>query len=100
MIDAHTIEVGNKQFTAQNILIATGGTAVVPAVVGHEHVVTSDSMFDLTPFPKRLLVVGGQEYQFSDFCPVIVVGEGKASAPMAAAVEEFLVRRGHRHRPL
>jgi len=37
-----------------------------------------------------LLVVGGQEYQFSDFCPVIVVGEGKASAPMAAAVEEFL----------
>jgi len=37
-----------------------------------------------------LLVVGGQEYQFSDFRRVIGVGAGKASAPMAAAVEELL----------
>ncbi len=55
----HTVEVGDQQFTAKSILIATGGTALVPAVEGHEHVVTSDSMFDLNPFPKRLLVVGG-----------------------------------------
>ena len=58
-MDAHTVAVGDKQFTAQNILISTGGTALVPAVEGYEHVVTSDSMFDLNPFPKRLLVVGG-----------------------------------------
>ena len=59
MIDAHTIEVGDQHYTAKNILIATGGTALVPAVDGHDHVVTSDSMFDLDPFPRRLLVVGG-----------------------------------------
>ena len=59
LLDAHTVEVGDKQFTAKNILISTGGTALVPAVEGHDHVVTSDSMFDLNPFPKRLLVVGG-----------------------------------------
>ena len=59
LLDAHTVQVGEQQFTAQNIVIATGGTALVPAVEGHEHVVTSDSMFDLNPFPKRLLVVGG-----------------------------------------
>ena len=59
LIDAHTVEVGTQQYTAKNILISTGGTALVPAVAGHEHVMTSDSMFDLTPFPKRLLVVGG-----------------------------------------
>ena len=59
MIDPHTVEVGDKQYTAKNILISTGGTALVPAVAGHDHVVTSDSMFDLNPFPKRLLVVGG-----------------------------------------
>ena len=59
LVDAHTIEVDDKQYTAKNILIATGGTALVPAVEGHDHVVTSDSMFDLDPFPKRLLVVGG-----------------------------------------
>jgi glutathione reductase (NADPH) len=31
----------------------------VPAIEGREHVVTSNDMFDLNPFPKRLLVVGG-----------------------------------------
>jgi glutathione reductase (NADPH) len=59
LLDAHTVEVGSEKFTAKNILISTGGTALVPAVEGHEHVVTSDHMFDLNPFPKRLLVVGG-----------------------------------------
>ena len=58
LIDPHTVRVDDKQYSAKNILIATGGTALVPAVDGHEHVVTSDSMFDLNPFPKRLLVVG------------------------------------------
>jgi glutathione reductase (NADPH) len=41
------------------VLIATGGTPSVPSFPGCEHVVTSDSMFDLDPFPARLLVVGG-----------------------------------------
>ena len=59
LLDAHTVEVGHHRYSAKNILISTGGTAQVPAVAGHEHVVTSDSMFDLNPFPKRLAVVGG-----------------------------------------
>ncbi len=59
LIDAHTVEVGKHRFSARHILISTGGTASVPAVPGHEHVLTSDHMFDLSPFPKRLLVVGG-----------------------------------------
>jgi len=50
---------GTKRCSARNILIATGGTPSVPAFPGREHVVTSDQMFDLEPFPKRLLVVGG-----------------------------------------
>lgn len=63
LVDAHTVEVqeasGHKRYRAKNILIATGGTPLVPAVAGREHVVTSDNMFDLDPFPKRLVVVGG-----------------------------------------
>ena len=59
LVDAHTVKVDDQRYTARHILIATGGTPNVPAVGGHEHVVTSDQMFDLTPFPKRLLVVGG-----------------------------------------
>ena len=59
LVDAHTVEVGQQRYTARNILIATGGHALLPTVAGHEHVVTSDSMFDLNPFPRRLAVVGG-----------------------------------------
>ncbi len=59
LMDAHTVEINGQQHTAKNILIATGGTPSVPAIEGREHVVTSNEIFDLEPFPKRLLVVGG-----------------------------------------
>lgn len=59
LINGHTVEVDGQTFTAKNILISTGGTPTVPAIAGSEHAVTSDHMFDLSPFPKRLLVVGG-----------------------------------------
>ncbi len=59
LLDAHTVAVDERKFTARNILVATGGTPSVPAIAGREHVVTSDHMFDLAPFPRRLLVVGG-----------------------------------------
>jgi glutathione reductase (NADPH) len=50
---------GHQSFTAKNILIATGGTPHVPHFKGREHVITSNDIFDLEPFPQRLLVVGG-----------------------------------------
>ncbi|MFP8778445.1 glutathione-disulfide reductase [Hydrogenophaga sp. RWCD_12] len=50
---------GHQRFTAANILIATGGTPHVPHFVGREHVITSNEVFDLEPFPQRLLIVGG-----------------------------------------
>lgn len=59
LVDAHTVDVGGKHYSAKNILIATGGKPSVPDVAGCEHVVTSNEIFDLSPFPKRLLVVGG-----------------------------------------
>lgn len=55
----HTVEVAGKSYSAKHILIATGGTPTVPDVPGREHVITSNEIFDLSPFPKRLLVVGG-----------------------------------------
>lgn len=63
LCDAHTVQVaqeaGARRFRARHILVATGGTPVVPHLPGREHVITSDSMFDLEPFPRRLVVVGG-----------------------------------------
>ncbi len=59
LVDAHTVEVDGQRHTARHLLIATGGTPFVPELPGREHIVISDAMFDLDPFPKRLLVVGG-----------------------------------------
>lgn len=50
---------GHQHFSAEHILIAVGGTPFVPHFQGREHVLTSNDMFDLPTFPKRLLVVGG-----------------------------------------
>ncbi len=59
LCDAHTVDVDGKRYTAKNILVATGGRPSLPDVAGREHVITSDQIFDLDPFPARLLVVGG-----------------------------------------
>jgi glutathione reductase (NADPH) len=63
LVDGHTIKLqtthGAETFTARHILIATGGTPTVPAVANAELGVSSDAMFDLDPFPRRLAVVGG-----------------------------------------
>lgn len=49
----------HQAYTAERILIATGGTPFVPHFQGREHVITSNEIFDLHPFPQRLLIVGG-----------------------------------------
>jgi glutathione reductase (NADPH) len=59
LVDAHTVDVAGQRYSAQNLLIATGGTPSVPDIAGREHVITSNEIFDIDPFPKRLLVVGG-----------------------------------------
>ena len=57
--DAHTVSVGTQQFTAQRILIATGGWPFIPDIPGREHAISSNEVFYLEQFPKRVLVVGG-----------------------------------------
>jgi len=59
IIDAHTVAVGETRYTAQRILVATGGWPYIPAFPGSEHAVTSNEIFDLERFPERLVVVGG-----------------------------------------
>ena len=59
LVDAHTVAVDGQHYSAKNILIATGGKPSTPEVPGRELVISSNEMFDLSPFPQRLLVVGG-----------------------------------------
>jgi glutathione reductase (NADPH) len=57
--DPHTVSVDGRSFTAENILVATGGWPSVPDVPGSEHVFTSNEAFHLKELPERVLIVGG-----------------------------------------
>lgn len=59
IVDAHTVEVNDKQYSAEKILIATGGWPFVPDIPGSELAVNSNQVFDLESFPKRMVIVGG-----------------------------------------
>lgn len=59
LLDAHTIAVGERTFTAEKILIATGGWPHIPDFPGSDYAITSNEVFDLEQFPRRLVVVGG-----------------------------------------
>ena len=55
IVGPNTVAVGDQQYTAGKILIATGGWPHIPDFPGRELAVT----FDLETFPERLVVVGG-----------------------------------------
>ncbi|MEP3051354.1 MAG: glutathione-disulfide reductase [Erythrobacter sp.] len=48
-----------REITAKHILIATGGWPAIPPFAGNEHCITSNEIFHLEQFPKRLMVMGG-----------------------------------------
>lgn len=55
----HEVEVNGQAYTAEHILIATGGWPQVPDIPGREHAITSNEAFYLEQLPKRIVVVGG-----------------------------------------
>ncbi|HSH26627.1 MAG TPA: glutathione-disulfide reductase [Wenzhouxiangella sp.] len=58
LVDQHTVEVNGRRFSAEKILIATGGRPWVPDIPGAELGITSDEAFHLESMPERVLVVG------------------------------------------
>jgi glutathione reductase (NADPH) len=59
LFDAHTVKVGDATYTAERILVATGGWPFVPDVEGKEHIVTSNEVFNLPTLPQKMVIVGG-----------------------------------------
>jgi glutathione reductase (NADPH) len=57
-IDAHTLVVGDREYRAERIVIATGGRPIVPDIPGAEHGIVSDDFFELEDRPQRVLVAG------------------------------------------
>ncbi len=57
-IDANTIDVDGRGYSADRIVIATGGRPIVPDIPGAELGITSDGFFELEERPQRVLLVG------------------------------------------
>ena len=58
-LDARTLEVEGRRYSAEHIVIATGGRPLVPPVPGAELGITSDGFFALREQPRRVAVIGG-----------------------------------------
>lgn len=57
-VDDRTIEAGGEQYTADHILVATGGFPTWPEIPGAEHGISSDGFFELEDRPQKVAVVG------------------------------------------
>jgi len=58
LVDARTVEVDGRRYSANHIVLAPGGTPDVPDTPGAELGITSDGFFELTELPRRIAVVG------------------------------------------
>lgn len=81
--DAHTVTVGEDEYTARNIIIATGSKPKLPPIEGidEQGVLTSTGLLDVTSVPRRLCIVGagviGMEFAsvFNSFGSEVTVVE-------------------------
>lgn len=55
---AQSVHAGGREYRAPHIVLATGGQAVVPAIPGAEHGITSDGFFELPARPAGVAIVG------------------------------------------
>lgn len=59
IVGPHAVKVGERTYSARNILIATGGAPARPSIPGAELAITSDEALDLPERPGRVMVIGG-----------------------------------------
>ncbi|QXG43355.1 glutathione-disulfide reductase [Pseudomonas viridiflava] len=59
IVGAQKVEINGQTYSAERILIATGGWPLIPDVPGREHAISSNEAFFLKELPKRIVVVGG-----------------------------------------
>jgi|TARA_R110000851_G_scaffold333555_1_gene516611 glutathione reductase (NADPH) len=57
-INNNTIEVDGEHYTADHIVVATGGAPTIPDIPGAEYGIDSDGFFALREQPKRVAVIG------------------------------------------
>lgn len=57
-VGKNAVEVNGERYTADHIVIATGGYPIIPDIPGAEYGIDSDGFFELNEQPKRAAVIG------------------------------------------
>jgi len=59
LINTNSVDINGHTYTAERILVATGGWPDIPDIPGKEHVISSNEAFFLDKLPERIAIVGG-----------------------------------------
>ena len=59
IIDEHTVRVGDKEYTSEKIVIATGLKPVIPNIKGKEFLHDSADFLDISELPEHTIIIGG-----------------------------------------
>ncbi len=57
-VDRNTVRVGDEDYRADNIVIATGGRPILPNIQGADLGISSDGFFELAERPQRVAFAG------------------------------------------
>ena len=58
IVDEHTVQVANKRFTTDKIVICTGLKPVIPDIKGKEYLHDSTDFLDIDELPKHAIIIG------------------------------------------
>ena len=58
IIDEHTVQVADRQFTTDKIVICTGLKPVIPNIKGWEYLHDSTDFLDIAELPKHTIIIG------------------------------------------
>ena len=58
IVDEHTVKVGDKTFTTDKIVIATGLIPIIPDIEGKEYLHDSTDFLDIADLPEHTIIIG------------------------------------------
>ncbi|XP_022155799.1 glutathione reductase, chloroplastic [Momordica charantia] len=59
IVDAHTVDVDGRLYSARHILVSVGGRPFIPDIPGSEYAIDSDAALELPSKPEKIAIVGG-----------------------------------------
>ena len=84
ILDEHTVQVGDRKFTTDKIVITTGLKPVIPDIPGKEYLHDSNDFLDIDELPKHAIIIGAG-----------FVGMEVASILAEAGLEADVIIRGN-----